>query len=155
MSTDNNKKITKVKLSKKFVKGIKEDLILPTVNWDDFLEDNWCYIYPNNGTEDKPANVVKASRYILENPYPGYIVGCIAEVLYNGNWGTAGFIYEGSGGYGVAADMEDDHIVVTTGRSYLNAGQLGNSGGSILFPAVNLTSLPCRVKIYKIGKIKR
>lgn len=154
---DNNKKITKVKLSKKFVKGIDDDLILPTVNWDDFLEDNWCYIYPNGGTAENPANIVPNSRYINENPFPGYIVECVTEIQFNGNWGYAGFGSDpgyAADGYGADShQLNNNQIITQTGANHIVLRS--NMTGSPLGVVTEYNSAPCRVKVYKIGKIKR
>lgn len=155
-SIDNNKKITKVKLSKKFVKGIEDDLILPTVNWDDFLEDNWCYIYPNGGTAENPANITNNSSYVMDNPFPNYIVNCIPEILYNNEWGTSEFTQQG---FGFAAHQHNNNkIVLVTGYYYLiNVTSTRNQYYLYTWDTVDatITTAPCRVKVYKIGKIKR
>ena len=54
-------------------------------------EDNFTIIYPNNGTEEEPANVANNSRYVMSNPFPGHKVNCIAEVLYDNKWGETGW----------------------------------------------------------------
>lgn len=154
---DNNKKITKVKLSKKFVKGIDDDLILPTINWDDFLENNWCYIYPNGGTAENPANIVANSRYVLDNPFPDYMISAVTELYNNNTWGEMkNLIYYVSGSsysQGIITSIYDNKIIIRTGSTYLYGGSIWD--GNPFNSTNGYTSLPCRVKVYKIGKIKR
>ena len=118
---------------------------------------DWCYIYPNNGTESNPANVTLSNRYVLDNPFPGYLVFCVAEILYDNNWGATEWLstYMNSGWqtYGTKANQfNSGSIVVQVGNnSVLTSGVFtGNSFGTL---PNNYSSLPCRVKVWKIGKI--
>ena len=125
------------------------------------LNNDWCYIYPNNGTEQNPANISTSSTYILSNPFPGYIVKCEVEVYYNNKWGTAiynGFSYSNSyysnGAYCFQHDNDD--LVLNTGeQSILADTQYKRNVRPSTFDSINtyLTSIPCRVKVWKIGKI--
>ena len=124
---------------------------------DHFLEQDFTIIYPNGGTEANPANVTNNNRYVETNPFSGYIVSCIAEVLYNGEWGSSGWYTEYSGGtraFGVSANQLDDGgIVVQTGsagvmlRSPISGNPFGYTANDTIY------TLPCRVKIFKIGKV--
>lgn len=115
------------------------------------LYDDFTIIYPNGGTAESPANITINSRYVMNNPFPGYHVDCVVEVMVDGMWGTPNLIYE-SGMQGTCVAMLDDNeIVVKTGSTYImgmpaTAGTPFPSGG-------NLTSAPCRVKVWKIGKV--
>ena len=119
---------------------------------DHFLEQDFTIIYPNGGTEESPANVTVNHRYVEANPFSGYHVMCDAEVLINNQWGSVqDFIYN-SNGYGVKATQFNDSIIVQTGGTALTSlsASAGNPFGITTSPA---TTLPCRVKVWKIGKI--
>lgn len=106
-------------------------------------------IYPNNGTEEKPAEVTVNTRYIMDNPFPNTPVICEAEILANGVWGTSGWLYA-NGGYGVSSGhlLETDKVIVQTGNvrvaniSYQTGGTLGQS--------LDLSKVPCRVKVWRV-----
>ena len=118
-------------------------------------EDGFTIIYPNGGTEASPANVTKNTRYIDPNPFPGYCVACKAEVQYNGEWGSTGFQYFSTFGGGVVSmQLSDDSIITQTCISYVisdSSAEQGDPFGNTGDPRV--VSLPCRVKVWKIGKV--
>lgn len=131
---------------------------LTTTGENHFLSKDFKYIYPNGGTASSPASVTKNTRYTETNPYSGYIVKCVAEVKFNDVWGYTGSCqYYASSkwyGYGVIAhQLNNDSIIVQTGSqgifpySYINGNPFGYSSGTAP------TSLPCRVKVWKIGKV--
>lgn len=107
-------------------------------------------IYPNGGTQASPANVAINSRYVMTNPFPGYQVMCVAEIDIGLGWGDPGFVYQGSGGYGVrATQLGTSSIIVQTGSVALAAeGQYSGNpfgvGGARVSPA------PCCVKVWKL-----
>lgn len=104
-------------------------------------------IYPNGGTQASPANVAINSRYVLANPFPGFHVICVAELLIGGTWGETGWAYTG-GGYGTkASQSSSEGIVVQTGGVAL-VGSANNSGG--IFPSTVSAPTPCRVKVWKL-----
>lgn len=115
------------------------------------LENSFAIIPVNNG-EDITIN----SRYIEENPFKGYYVTCEVQVQYKDKWSAVqGFIYS-SGGYGVTSGqlLPDDSIIVQTGQNYLLTSSIsdGNLFGDTT-SAINLKTAPCRVIVYKLGKI--
>jgi len=123
------------------------------------LENDWCYIYPNNGTAINPANIAANSRYVEANPFPGYIVKCICELFFNNEWGESGWFTCSSNGDNRAVgakayQLNNDNIILQTGNwaCLIYAMSLGggpfsaNSTGSV-------SNLPCRIKVWKIGKI--
>ncbi len=124
-----------------------------------FFEDNFTIIYPNGGTKDSPANVAVNSRYVMDNPFQGYHVMCVAEVYYNSKWGETGYLYSSNtgngstGGCGVKATVNNGQIVVQTGTLAINSASshLGNGFGNETISIV--TPMPCRVKVWKVGKI--
>lgn len=110
-------------------------------------------IYPNGGSAATPANVAVNTRYVMDNPFPGFHVITEAEILVNGVWGATGFIYPPSGGMGVAAhpytNSTTDKIVVTTGSAALCS--IGANTGSPHLLGANITTpTPCRVKVWKL-----
>lgn len=121
--------------------------------------ETFTIIYPNGGSKANPANVAVNSRYVMNNPFPGYHVDCEVEIFVNAKWGNSGLangMKDGSWiSYGVAAkQFNDDAIVVQTasagvtgGTSNIMMDQFGINVQNIL------TSAPCRIKVWKVGKI--
>jgi hypothetical protein len=117
--------------------------------------EGFTIIYPNGGTEANPATVTTSSKYLENNPFPGYYVNCVAECLYNNEWYPAPFesLWNSNSnrGYGTAvAQVKDSQIEVLTGSFCVCRAESNLDGG---FAPVELTSAPCRVKVWKIGKI--
>lgn len=110
---------------------------------------NFTIIYPNGGTEASPANVDTNKRYELANPFPGYHVICIAELLIGGIWGETGWIYANNANYGVKASMLNlDKIVIVTGNGRIIAGA-PDAGQTFPKGTAAPTSAPCRVKVWR------
>ena len=126
---------------------------------DRFLgDDNFCIIYPNNGTEANPATITVNSRYVETNPFQGYVVYCLAEVYYNSEWGAARFVGQSASNStragGIAAyQLDNGNIVVQTGDWFIlrNSVMQGNPFNQTTGP--DSTPMPCRVKVWKIGKV--
>lgn len=116
--------------------------------------ENFTIIYPNGGSASKPASVSTNKRYVENNPFPGYMVMCYPQINVNNQWGYSGW-YEGDsyGAMGVKAHLllPDDKVIVQTGLSYCLAPSYG--GGNPFGNTNNLSSAPCRVLVYKLGKI--
>lgn len=110
-------------------------------------------IYPNGGTAEQPAEVTINNRYVEENPFPGYYVSCIVEILLDGEWAEPFMSYVASdnGGRGVTAGLVGDNIIVQTGRNYLKMA--GYDSGSLSMNGESVKNAPCRVIVYKLGKI--
>ena len=127
----------------------------------DPLNDNFAIIYPNGGSKSAPANVTINTRYVEPNPFPGYHVYCMAELNVYGKWGQAGWVYnatQGSyGGYGVKVSQYDGNLIVQTGACSLIAYSW-NDGTPFNVTATtyptNSSALPCRVKVWKIGRME-
>lgn len=123
---------------------------------DHFLEQDFTIIYPNGGTEANPANITTNTRYVLSNPFAGYHVECHAELLISGEWHTAvfsqDFTHNSSFGY-LCSQVDSGDIVLQTANTYVisvPASFWGNTAGSM---ARDLSSAPCRVKVWKVGKV--
>lgn len=125
---------------------------------------DWCYIYPNNGTKLNPANVNYNSVYILDNPFPGYMVNCTAELFIDNEWGhiVQAQTYDrnqlGWIGYGLYAHQHNnDKIILRTGTYGLvvMSGSYKNIISFASWPnsSINANTAPCRIKAWKIGKI--
>lgn len=115
---------------------------------------DFTIIYPNGGTKENPANITVNSRYVEPNPFEGYYVHCVAEVFYNGQWGAApNDSNAGSGGYGlgVMAYNYDNSVVVQVACSGLIS--TSNIASNPFGFVGTITTAPCRVKVWKIGKI--
>lgn len=105
-------------------------------------------IYPNDGTEENPAKIALSSRYTMANPFSGFKVICIAEVLINDNWGETGWIYA-NGGMGVMASQLNDDIIIQAGSAAI-ASQPTNSGAPVTFSGNWVQATPCRVKVWRV-----
>lgn len=114
---------------------------------------DFTIIYPNGGSEASPANVAVNSRYVLDNPFPGFAVVCVAEVFLSGDWCETGFFYVSSSvGGGVKATHVgggSDSIVVQTGvRDIIPVSTVSGSGLGV---STQITApTPCRVKVWKV-----
>ncbi|WP_312587437.1 hypothetical protein [Comamonas terrigena] len=110
-------------------------------------------LYPNGGTAAAPANVAVNTRYVMPNPFPGSHVLCIAEVQVGGVWGSSGYLSVNSGGvqyiYFTSAQQLGDSVVLTTGQNGL-LGRWSQSGGAHSNTGDITTSLPCRIKVWKL-----
>ncbi len=126
---------------------------------DHYLERDYTIIYPNGGTENSPATLTNKTRYVETNPFSGYAVSCILEGRLNGKWGRITFAsyQDQAGSYistGATVNQLDDNIVLQTGSdpnyflsfSYWQGDPFGQSS------IVLYTSIPVRVKVWKIGK---
>lgn len=120
---------------------------------------NFTMIYPNGGTAENPANISMNSRYVCANPFPGYYVACEVEIQVNGIWGDSGIANGMKDGlwtsYGVAAkQFNSADIVVQTGSAGVTGGTSNIMMDEFGINVQNiLTSAPCRVKVWKVGKI--
>jgi hypothetical protein len=118
-----------------------------------FLENDFTIIYPNGGSEASPANITVDRRYVEANPYPGYYVNCLPEVLLDGEWTEIrGSVTYGSGVIGglMAGQLGDSNsIIIKTGQNF------DYYHDDTLLPHSETwsTTAPCRVKVWKIGKI--
>lgn len=112
-------------------------------------DSDFTIIYPNGGTKETPATVSVNSRYICDNPFPGYEVYCVVEVQYSNQWGDPNI---GAGSGVRASQLSDSSIVVQTGISNMISisSTIGNPFNNT---SVITTPLPCRVKVWKVGKI--
>ena len=131
---------------------------LTSTGEDHFLEKDFVIIYPNGGTESNPANNTKNTRYVEANPFSGYYVKCLVEVYYNGNWGAlTGVSNTGGQGDGVgvsAVQYQNDYIVIQTGSYQITYGSSADLGDPLGRPAnTGEPTLPCRVRVWKVGKI--
>ena len=113
----------------------------------------FAIIYPNGGTEASPANVSIYSVYYNPNPFPGYHVICEAQCFYEGKWSSPGFVWS-SGGHGVSSHqlLPDDTIQTAVGTAALAAIPVSGGGGLPVITTIS-TPMPCRVLVWKVGKI--
>lgn len=109
-------------------------------------------VYPNGGSAASPANVALNSRYEMDNPFPGFIVRVRAEILVSGVWAETGFIYAGTGGYGVAGgQVSASKIALQVGSNAVcaPANHGGTPNGAVT--ASITTATPCRAIVSKLG----
>lgn len=114
---------------------------------------NFTIIYPNGGSASKPASVSTNKRYVEENPFPGYYVFCKAQIKVNNQWGYPGWFTQQAYGRFVSAEqlLPDDEIIVQTGANTISGEP--QYGGSPFKGSTIISSAPCRVLVYKLGKI--
>lgn len=115
---------------------------------------NFTIIYPNGGTKESPANITINERYIETNPFSGYHVLCIPQILLNNEWAQPfmSYVSADNGGRGVTAGEVNNQIIIQTGRNYLKMA--GYDSGSLNSSNESVTTAPCRVLVYKLGKIE-
>ncbi|WP_236418616.1 hypothetical protein [Pseudomonas syringae] len=110
---------------------------------------DFVYLYPN-GTEAAPGTIAINTRLVVDNPFQGKPVFCIAEIVYNNIWGETGWIYNG-GGYGVKAAQlpVTDKIVIQSGSSFVMTGS--QNGGSPHGNSSNINAASqVRVKVWRL-----
>lgn len=89
----------------------------------------------------------------MDNPFPGYHVICVAELLINGLWGSSPWIFSaglGGGSFGIKVSMLDiDKIVLRTGSIRITGSNIdtGSSHPNSI-PIVNTAY--CRVKVWRV-----
>lgn len=115
---------------------------------------DFTIIYPNGGSAASPANVAANSRYVMDNPFPGYRVFCIAEVRLGGEWVESGWFtwrIEDFYSQGVkASQFNDGSIVVQTGNNAPSTTTASWSGQAKAATMAEVYSMPCRVRVYKL-----
>lgn len=112
---------------------------------------DFAIIYPNGGSAASPANVVVGTRYVEDNPFPGFYVICQAEILIGGRWYVPGWYSDYSGGsrsYGVRACSDGTELVVQTGAQAIATN--GKFSGGTYAGSDQISPTPCRVKIWKV-----
>jgi hypothetical protein len=114
---------------------------------------DFTIIYPNGGSAASPANVTANSRYVDANPFAGCQVICVVEIFSNNRWGEPGWYYSsGSSSAGVRASQyqnaTDDLIVTQTALNWVTHN--GSVAGSPFGENGQITSAPCRVKVWKV-----
>ncbi len=109
-------------------------------------------LYPGGGNAASPGNVTINSRYVMSNPWPGSPVLAIAEVLMGTVWTPTGWRFLASdNSQGVAVGQYGDSVVLQTGIAALwNRGDWQGAPIPVSNPEISLTSLPCRVKVWKV-----
>lgn len=115
---------------------------------------DFAIIYPNGGTAAAPGNIVTASRFTSDNPFPGFHVITVLEILIGGIWseprldGNAG---TGGASYGAYAQqiLPTDKIICQAGASGV-ALPSASAGGGHGYTGAVLTTAPVRVKVWKL-----
>ena len=109
-------------------------------------------LYPGGGNAASPGNVTINSRYVMSNPWPGSPVLAIAEVLLGTVWTPTGWRFLASdNSQGVAVGQYGDSVVLQTGIAALwNRGDWQGAPIPVSNPGISLTTLPCRVKVWKV-----
>ena len=141
-------------------KGYRDLSNLTQAGEDHFLENDFTIVYPNNGSESSPANVSTQSTYVSDNPFSGYQVQCQAEVMVSSQWYVAPYMaHEINGSYygsGVYCYQYNDSLVLKTGSLIVTGAtdyQYTVQPNAIPISFAHLTSAPCRIKVWKVGKL--
>lgn len=118
---------------------------------DSFLERDFTIIYPNGGSESSPANIAINNIYLEANPFPNYHIAAILQIFYNNKWFETGWVYFSSANatYGTRVEEYNGQIRIVTGTGSLTRGSSTNGTDDDL----GSSSAPCRVKVWKIGKV--
>lgn len=126
--------------------------IIASIQTDISDASNFAIIYPNGGTENNPATITIDGYYELPNPFPGYYIYCLAQIKFNDKWGKTGWIKDG-GSYGSVAShiLPLDEIILQTGTNGIIA--TSRDSGNAMQTGKVVTSAPCRILVYKLGKI--
>ena len=111
---------------------------------------DFTIVYPNNGTAQNPANVAANSKYVEDNPFPGYFIQAEVEI-FNATYSKwfpvkHSDYYTSQNLFGIEVYQFDSNIVIKT-QNYLADGLQAEYGSG------TGTSAPCRVKVWKIGKL--
>lgn len=104
-------------------------------------------LYPN-GTETTPYVLKVNTRLVIENPFPGHIVMCVAEIKFNDLWGDPKWLWAEGGQGVVATQLNDDSIVLQSGSHALS--HAGNRIGTPLPITTTISSAPVRIKVWRI-----
>ena len=127
-----------------------------------YLENQFTIIYPGGGDAENPGVIKNNSKYILENPFPGYYVNCDPEVFLYNEWGYIGWISWYNSSYCavglICHQVDNNKLVLVTGGTYIMGyTSLNNTLYGTTFlqnKSEVFTQAPCRIKIWKVGKIK-
>lgn len=116
---------------------------------------DFSIIYPNGGSASAPASIATNTRYITDNPFPGFHVIVQIDLLAGGVWSDPGWDGNtGTGGstYGTIAaqSLPSDKVIVQTGTSSVATASNLLGGGHGITSTVPTTSAPCRVKVWKL-----
>lgn len=112
-------------------------------------------IYPS-GTEASPFTIGVNARIVINNPWPGYLVGARPELLLGGIWSDPQWHdITGSAGFGVRAVQNTGagEIVVRSGSNAVFITAKGSGSPSALSADSGVTSAPLRVWLWKEGKL--
>ncbi|RIQ74580.1 phage tail protein [Bordetella avium] len=109
-------------------------------------------IYPNGGSAASPASLAINSRYVEANPFPGYRVSAVGEILVSGEWQQVGFsAYGGTQSLGIAVtQLQDGRLMVETGISAFVSALVLHGYSGATRPNITTPS-PARVRVWKIG----
>ena len=116
------------------------------------LESNegFTIVYPNGGTKEAPASITVNSRYVMGNPFAGYFVMCMPQVLIENKWHN--LIFNSTSSYnGAIVGQVEDNIVLQTALNYIYGSS--NQFGITASISVTATTAPCRILVWKIGKV--
>ena len=124
------------------------------------ISGDFTIIYPNDGTEENPAEIFINQRIVMDNPFPGSYVNCEAQVYYKNKWGNPCFAldpYNKGWGTGAHQLLPEDKIIIQTGNRAILGGSISNGNP---FDIMSLTEaeIPtvakCRVLVWKISPIE-
>ena len=127
-------------------------------------EENFAVLYPGGGDESNPGIIRQMSKYIMNNPFPGYVVDCKLQIKYNNVWGEISGITipdsAATGGYSVrgAYILSNETSIMLWTSNWL---AINNSTYEFTFPSTTpavsgtnyVFTAPARILVWKVGKI--
>lgn len=112
-------------------------------------------VYPS-GSEASPFVIGLNARIVIDNPWPGYLVGARPELLLDGVWSDPQWHdITGASGYGVRVTQNNGvgDVVVRSGSSAVFIEAKASGSPSTKAHQSGLASAPIRVWLWKEGKL--
>ncbi|CNC24231.1 putative phage tail protein [Yersinia frederiksenii] len=115
------------------------------------------YLYPG-GTEALPASISANQRIVVANPFPSRDISCIAEVKWEGNWGSSVWWYNATSqdARGTNANVFTpangvQSIIVQSGSGTPFHRNAMYTGGPLTNTSTgDPTTIPFRVKVWRV-----
>ena len=101
------------------------------------------------------ASITVKSRYVIDNPFPGYEVMNRIEVKINNVWYELTKVESTTNYYGAIATQLNDELILLTAEVALVYTNMYLQGMALPPNSIssNITTAPCRIKVWKIGRV--
>lgn len=132
--------------------GISEEELR---TYEDELIMHSTTVFPLSEEGEELDLVALNTRYEIDNPYPGYLVLCQAQILHpTFGWVDTGFIVSGTSSYGVKALQKDpDTLVLQTGTTALMTYSI-HSGNPTGINNATVTNVKARILVTRLRQIE-